>query len=372
LTRRFNPSGVIKILWLASADRDNTNAQSLNAREIALRLDPEVFRSTFFYQDCPDPRLLQATGVQLLQYPQRGRTWTVLKEMVAGYRLITYLDPTPASYVYVHLPRLLRGDTLTVIHVEGPFERPDGISRWLAFLRDGIVGRADFYTGISEFIVHKMEAAGLHATATLPVGVDTRRFTPPAIPRQSATPSVLFVGTLIERKGVLLILDVARQIPHAQFLVAGAARDGFDEVVRRRIEEYGLKNVRLLGPLSQDQIVETMQASDIFLLPSQLEGIPKVTLEAAATGLPCVLFSSYQTPSVVDGVTGFQVSNLQEMVERVKLLVDNPDQRRKMGAAATCYAKSFDWEAVAAKWQQAYLRMAGRPARLHPSAVLLP
>ncbi len=363
---------MIKILWLASADGDNTNAQSLNAREIALRLDPEVFRSTFFYQNSPDSRLLQAPGVELLQLPKRGRTWTVLKEMLAGHRLITYLDSTPASYIYVHLPRFVRGDTLTVIHVEGPMEQSDGISRWFAFLRDGIVGRADFYTGISEFIVHKMNAAGLHATATLPVGVDTGRFTPPPVPRQSATPTVLFVGTLIKRKGVLLILEVARQIPDAQFVLAGAARDGFDEVVRRRMEEYGLKNVRLAGPLSQEHVVETMQASDIFLLPSQLEGIPKVTLEAAATGLPCVLFNSYQTPSVVDGVTGFQVGSVGDMVERVKFLVHNPDQRHKMGAAATFHAKSFDWDVVAAKWQEAYLRMAGQPARLHPSAVLLP
>jgi glycosyltransferase involved in cell wall biosynthesis len=44
-----------------------------------------------------------------------------------------------------------------------------------------------------------------------------------------------------------------------------------------------------------------MRESDILLVPSRLEGIPRVTLEAAAAGLPAVVFDDYQTPSVLLG-----------------------------------------------------------------------
>jgi glycosyltransferase involved in cell wall biosynthesis len=224
-------------------------------------------------------------------------------------------------------------------------------------------------TGITPFVTQELERIGLHPSAMLPVGVDTKRFVrnrPPA----NNMPTVLFVGTVIERKGVLSVLEIARRVTGAQFVLVGAARDGFDQIVSSRIQALGLRNVQLLGPRPQDEILQFMQSSDIFLLPSHLEGIPKVTLEAAATGLPCIVFDSYETPSVINGVTGFQVKSLDEMVDRVMLLVQNTRLRLEMGDAAVRHAKTFDWDVIVPKWQEAYLRMAGKPARLQPSAVL--
>jgi glycosyltransferase involved in cell wall biosynthesis len=362
----MNPN--TKLLWMVSADAANTNAQSLNAREIALRIDPEVFESTFFVEDKPDPRLQIHPAIRLVNLPARRRTRTVLKEMLTGKQLITYVDYSPASYIFLHLPRAIRKGALTVVHVEAPMGQLEGASRQLRFLYNGIVPRCDFHTGITDFVVRDMEKAGLHSVATLPVGVDTRRFVSPKKPRESTTPTVLFAGTVIERKGVLLVLEIARSLPQARFLIVGSARGGFDQVVRKRAEELGLKNVQLIGPQSQDQVLQIMQRSSIFLLPSHLEGIPKVTLEAAATGLPCVTFNSYETPSVVHGQSGFQVRSLEEMIECVKLLVEDPGKRLELGAAAVRHAKKFDWDVVAPKWQAAYLQMLGKPARLRPSA----
>jgi len=89
-----------------------------------------------------------------------------------------------------------------------------------------------------------------------------------------------------------------------------------------------------------------------------LEGIPKVTLEASATGLPCVVFHDYETPSVVDGKTGFQVRTFEEMVDRLCTLVQDAKLRSEMSAAARVHACSFDWDIVAHIWEQAYLQIA--------------
>ena len=99
-----------------------------------------------------------------------------------------------------------------------------------------------------------------------------------------------------------------------------------------------------------------MRDSDIFILPSRVEGMPKVTLEAAATGLPCIVFSDYKTPSVVDGMTGFQVETFEQMLNRLQLLIQDEDLRRRMGAAATSYAKQFDWDHIAAQWEATFDR----------------
>ncbi|MGC1474898.1 MAG: glycosyltransferase family 4 protein [Terriglobales bacterium] len=168
--------------------------------------------------------------------------------------------------------------------------------------------------------------------------------------RNNAPLAILFVGHLIERKGAHLVLEAARHFPQARFRMIGHARDDFGHNLKLTLRGAGLANVSIEDPVSQAQMVRIMQESDILLLPSRVEGIPKVTLEAAAAGLPCVVFDDYQTPSVVDGVTGFQVKKFEEMLVRLQLLIQDHELRRRMCAAAVAHAKSFDWDRVAAQW----------------------
>src|SRR5438034_1192852 len=112
----------IRILFLPLGDADNFNAQSLNTREIVLRLDPERFECSLFYTQALDPRLLDRPHIRFLHLPTRLKTVRLLREMLAGYDIIAYIDYSPASYLYLHLPRRLRKHTKTVMHVEGPSE----------------------------------------------------------------------------------------------------------------------------------------------------------------------------------------------------------------------------------------------------------
>ncbi len=339
------------------ADSDNTNAQSLNAREIALRLDVERFAVTFFYEHIPDPRLEKRPNIRLVKLPRRKRTLRILQEMLTRPRLIAYMDYSAAAYAFLHLPAMLRRQTITVMHVEAPARQLNGASPVLRFLYEGVASRCTVHTAITDFVRRDLQSHGYSSEYILPVGVDTSFFVPPAI-RQNPNPVVLFAGTLIERKGVHLVVEAARRIPQAQFRIVGSGRDGFGEKLRQQVCEAGPTNVQFLGPQSQKDLVETMQQSDLFLLPSRLEGIPKVSLEAAATGLPCVVFRDYETPSVIDGKTGFQVRTFEEMVDRLRGLIQNPPLRCEMSAAAVLHARSFDWSLVARRWEDAYLGMA--------------
>jgi glycosyltransferase involved in cell wall biosynthesis len=354
----------IKILFLAGADADNTNAQSLNVREIALRLDPRRFEVTLWYERGPDPRLRDRPGIRLLKLPGHGQTLRILREMLAGYSIIAYMDSSPASYAFLHLPRIVRSQVKAVSHVEAPAAQNVNPPPVLRFLRKGTFPLCDVYTAITEFVAKDVfNEIGRKVSFILPVGVDTRLFTPPA-KRMNAAPVVLFAGTLIERKGPQYVIDAAARFPQAKFRLVGAGRFGYDEVLRRRIEQSGLKNIKLDGPQTQLQMLKIMRESDIFLLPSRLEGIPKVTLEASATGLPCVVFRDYETPSVVDGATGFQVGTVEEMMQALGKLIADSSLRERMGAAARAHMASFDWDIVSRQWQGAYLEIAAN--RLAP------
>ena len=348
----------VRLLFLPTVDADNVNAQSLNVREIVRRLDPQRFQTTLWFEREADPRLLTLPGIRLEKLPERSRTPRIAREMLSGYDLIAYVDYSPASYLFVHLPRLLRRGTKTVLHAEAPVAQLVNPSRTLRLLFDGIYPRCDFYTGITEFVARDVcKSVGKRVSHILPVGVDTSFFQPP-VARTNVNPVILFAGTVIERKGPQILLEAARRFPNAKFRIIGATRDGFDEVMRKRMLELELENVTLEGPKSQVELLEAMRTSDIFVLPSRLEGLPKVSLEAAAAGLPCVVFRDYETPSVVDGVTGFQVSSDEEMMHALGRLISDRSLREQMGVNARAHVAQFDWNIVAPRWQSAYLEMA--------------
>jgi glycosyltransferase involved in cell wall biosynthesis len=341
---------------MPSVDVDNTNAQSLNVREIVLRLDPERFRSTLWYEHEPDPRLRSLPGVRLLKLPARGKTLRILREMLASHDIVAYMDYSPASYIFLHLPRLLRR-AKAVLHVEAPSSQLTNPSPLLRRLFEEVRDRSDIYTAISGFVAQEFHGSTQKKVSyILPVGVDTSRFTPPA-ERTNEVPVVLFAGTMIERKGPQYVLEAAAHFTNATFRLVGAGRGATEDVLRQKIAQSSLKNVTLEGPSTQARMIDIMRGSDIFLLPSRLEGIPKVTLEAAATGLPCIVFRDYETPSVIDGVTGFQAGTLEQMMRALATLIADRSLRTRMGTAARKHMMSFDWDLVSMQWQKAYLEI---------------
>lgn len=350
----------VRVLFSPSVDAANVNAQSLNVREIALRLDPDRFSISLWYEHEPDPRLLGRPGIRLLKLPAHRKTPRIFRELLRGYEILGYMDISPASYAFLHLPRIFRHGTKAVLHAEAPAAQSGNPSGAVRVMSEGVISRCDVYTGITEFVARDVLARwGKKASYVLPVGVDTSLFTPPAR-RVSSSPTILFAGTLIPRKGPQYVIAAAARFPETTFRLVGAGREGFERVLRDQINQQNLTNVRLEGPRSQRELVEIMRASDIFLLPSRLEGIPKVTLEAAASGLPCVVFRDYETPSVVDGTTGFQVGTVDEMMQSLRRLIADRSLREQMGAAAREHVKKFDWDIVVKQWQDAYLEIAAR------------
>src|SRR5205085_718002 len=162
---------------------------------------------------------------------------------------------SPASYLFVHLPRMLRR-AKAVFHAEAPRAQIVNPSRTLRFLHEGIYPRCDFYTGVTEFVARDIrDSVNTGASYVLSLGVDTNLFSPPA-ERMNDSPVVLFAGTLIERKGPQHVVEAAVQFPNARFCLVGAGRQGFEVVLQQKISQLGLKNIELLGSRTQSQMLD--------------------------------------------------------------------------------------------------------------------
>ena len=107
-----------------------------------------------------------------------------------------------------------------------------------------------------------------------------------------SAPTCLFVGRLLRKKGVRIVLELARRMPDVQFRILGAEGDMDDEVVDAATTIANLDLMRDPGGPEDDRlrtIAEMYAAADLLLVPSQYdEAAGLVVLESSAAGTPVI------------------------------------------------------------------------------------
>jgi len=125
----------------------------------------------------------------------------------------------------------------------------------------------------------------------------------------------------------------------------------------RQVADLGLTDeVRFLG--YRDDIPQLLSQSDVAVLTSLKEGIPRAALEAMAAALPMVATRVTGTRSVVrDGDTGFlvDVDDVAGFAGTLALLADDPELRARMGARGREVARAeFDEAIIVRRLERVY------------------
>lgn len=156
-----------------------------------------------------------------------------------------------------------------------------------------------------------------------------------------STPLILFVGQLIHRKGVDILLQAAmhlanRNLPFHLVLVGDGPLRA--EVEERAHEIVPPGRITALGFRTPDEVRRLMAASDVFVLPSRFDAYPLVALEAQACGLPIVISSSCGVvpERVTDGVEGLVVTpgDQNPLAAALERLCRDSELRKQMRHAA--------------------------------------
>jgi len=199
-------------------------------------------------------------------------------------------------------------------------------------------------------------------------GVDLKRFRPDIetssiVRRELGIPVdavvITFIGRMVKEKGVLELLDAFRTIserhPDAYLILAGDSRKAKDrdteteeklqEIISR---DSFRKRVLLTGFVERPE--EILCASDVFVLPSHREGLPRTICEAMACGLP-VVATEIRGPreQIVNGETGFlvPVRSPESLAEKISRLIAQRGLRISMGEKARRTAEiNFDEKKV--------------------------
>jgi colanic acid/amylovoran biosynthesis glycosyltransferase len=204
----------------------------------------------------------------------------------------------------------------------------------------------------------------------LPVGLDTAEFRK-GKSKDKTYFNILFVGRLIEFKGpdfaikiVKTVID--RGISNLKLTIIG---DGemFDELSQLIVSNDLINNVVLKGALSQSEIIEEMEAGDIFLLPgkydkngrAETQGL--VIQEAQAMELPVVVSNAGGMKyGLIHNETGYVVEegDLEAFANRIEFLFLNEKERRIMGFKGRKFVEQkFDSRVLGAKLETLYFEL---------------
>ena len=167
--------------------------------------------------------------------------------------------------------------------------------------------------------------------------------------------TVICVGRVDDHKRPEQFLKLAERFPSVHFRWIGEGRQRQPLVMEA--SRRGLHNLSFPGGLPPEGVFAELKAADIFVLPSRSEGVPKVTQEAAACGLPVIAFGYYEPPTVIDRENGYLVWSDEEFELRLTQLLEDGDRRRAMGMRSLELAKTWDWDVIAKQWEAEILRL---------------
>jgi len=130
----------------------------------------------------------------------------------------------------------------------------------------------------------------------------------------------LFASKLIKSKGIIEFLDASKIIlkkyPTTKFLIAGKYDDLNPDSISYKEYRNIISDISIsyLGNLSQIELKEYFYKSSVFVMPSYGEGLPRVVLEAAATGMPIITTNVHGCREcVMPGYNGLLVEPMNEI-----------------------------------------------------------
>jgi glycosyltransferase involved in cell wall biosynthesis len=162
----------------------------------------------------------------------------------------------------------------------------------------------------------------------------------PAGPDRSADAPVQisFLGELGRRKGTPQLVAALAMLTSCLDWKTTIAGDGDIEGTRHEVQALNLANrVDIPGWLNSVQVAELLRRTDVLVLPSFDEILPMSILEAFSYGIPVVTTPVGAIPDAVqNGRNGLLVppGDVGALANALKCLIDNPDMRRRLGAAA--------------------------------------
>jgi glycosyltransferase involved in cell wall biosynthesis len=198
-------------------------------------------------------------------------------------------------------------------------------------------------------------------------GIDSKEINPADYPEQKIAmlkkqfglpegkKIVTFASRIHPQKRPIDFVELARRFASDPSVVFFMVGDGpLARQVQEEIEKIGLTNI-FRRPFYRP-ISDVLAVSDVFVLPSEFEGMPMITIEAQAMGKPVVVTDVGNNREVIDmsggGVVIPQIGDITALREGVNQMIENPPDREQLRQAILSH---YDIPIIAEKYPKAWL-----------------
>jgi glycosyltransferase involved in cell wall biosynthesis len=267
-----------------------------------------------------------------------------------GYHLLPYLRAVSPQVAFVDM-----------CHVEEPHWLNGGHPRFGVGYQDLL----EFNIATTVHLAQWMESRGadMNRIRVMYTGVRASQTGHPDEVRRSIRselnipeeiPVIVFVGRICEQKRPALLADILRSA-QAQGLEFRALVIGEGEMkvqLKDLLNQYRLAgHVQMLDSVPHQRWLDILFASDIFLLPSQYEGISIALLESMASGVVPIAARVGGHDEIVSPAAGILIPHgndeLREYVDAIRRLLSDPTELQQMSKECKALAKSrLSWEGM--------------------------
>jgi len=181
---------------------------------------------------------------------------------------------------------------------------------------------------------------------SLPSGIDTRY-----------EKQIIFAGRLSKEKGILTILQVAKNLPEdIHLLIIG---DGPEkEIVSESVKNN--KNIHYLGFQPKEKTIPLIRGSKLLIQPSLVEGISATLLEAMACKTPVIVTNIGGNVELFENdKTGVLIEpeNSEELLRKIKFLLNNPIKSKQISDSAFEQVQKYNWSNIGKKYLNLYEKL---------------
>jgi glycosyltransferase involved in cell wall biosynthesis len=356
-------TGVVNLHLLEEmALRPDVTVDLVTSSRTRARYETEPFadRITIYKVPVDNRNIHHATNRELLRYGWRGLRLARQLASQHHYDVSFAFAGVPAGAIS-HLLRLTHGLPY-VLSLQGPdvpgFEaRYNYLYPLLTPLITRIWRGAGVVTAISA-----EQVALAHRTmpdlklVTIPNGVDTNSF----VPAGNAPPrpfTILCVARLIERKGQHHLLQAFARLravcAEPVALIFVGTGDAEPQLRELAADLKVVEAVTFRGFVPREHMPQVYHKADLFVLPSQHEGMSIALLEAMASGLPVIVTETGGTAELVtQGQNGEIVpwGDVPALTDTLRRVLTAGAYRSRMGEESRRRALEFGWPALAARY----------------------
>lgn len=227
--------------------------------------------------------------------------------------------------------------------------------RWL---QKQVISKVDKLTLVSEALRERaINQANRDDIEVIPMGVDLAETFTPSDTIERNSNELLFVGRLVEQKGLRHLIFAMPEIleSHPQVMLTivgdGSEHDG----LLQQVSDMGVgAHVRFLGALENATLKELYRRAAVLVSPSLAEGFGLVLVEASGCACPVVAADLPAIRDVVlDGVTGLicRQKDSADLAARICFLLEHPELRESMGRAGRWHVQErFDWRTTSRRY----------------------